>query len=172
MTDEIAGARNELKAIKAELAYVQEEMMPYRMRRRAAKDALIAECVIQNTSTQIVTWWRAPTTSEIAALDEVNAWCAAALRDLEPRERALKEAARMAEIDLERAKRGPRKNRGKTAENDPPEISAVIRDPLKRLRTAERVPQSFSATAEGPRNDPKSHKGIARPDTGHKDMFE
>lgn len=172
MSDAIANARNELTAIKAELAYVQDEMMPYRMRRKAAKDALIAECVRQNTSTQIVTWWRAPTPSEIAELDEVNAWAAAALRDLEPRERALKEAARMAEIDLERAKREPRKNRGKTAENDLSEISVVIRDSLKRPRTAGRVPQSFSATAEGPRNNPKSHQGIAWQNTVQKDMFE
>lgn len=171
MDDHVENTRMALRAVKAELIHVQDAMMPYRMRRRAAKDALAKLCVETDVVNQVVRSWRPPSASEIAALDEVNAWAAAGLRDLEPRERALKEAVRMAEIGHERAKRETRKKRGKNAETDLSKSSALTRDPLKRLRNAERVPQSFSANAEGLRNGPKSPQGIAEATTRQGRLF-
>lgn len=144
----------ELRQIKAELAAVQDAMAPYRMRRRAVRDRIAAACVQTNEADQIVTSWRPPSVAEVAELDEVNAWAADGLNPLIVRERCLKEAVRVAEINLKQTKSVTRKKRGTDAENDHPKASASIRVALQGSADADAFPHTAFANADGMRKTP------------------
>lgn len=146
-------AMRELNAIKADLAALSEAMAPYRMRRRQVQDRIAAACVKCDDATRTVTWWRPPTPAEVAQLDDVNAWAAAGLAPLAERERALKEAARLAEISVRDARSAttekPRKDRGKIGQH------AFRSSPRFPKVTTDRGRGSvvLSASADEPRNE-------------------
>lgn len=138
---EVARMRAELNRISAELASVQDQMAPFLMRRKAVRDKISRYCFDLNQLDQKVKSWRPMGPSNIALLDEVNIWAAEGLRPLKPRHDSLKEAKRLAEINLKRAKEEQGKNGEKTGKSASKHFPRSSAGPLSRKGTGNPSPR-------------------------------
>lgn len=152
MSDQLTAAMADLKKLQAELAFVSEQLAGARYARRAVRDRVAAACVRTDEIQQVVLHWRPPTPGEVAEIDEVCARHAPTLREYEPRERALKEAVRIASIEVEKARSAATSERGKNADKTRKDFPRSTPEPLKGMRNAEhfRVRPSLTRSERGP----------------------
>lgn len=119
--DEIRTLQRELTALQAELASVSDELAPFRMTRKTVRESISSELYDLDHGRRIVKAWRCMTADELERWDRANdPFSRPHVRDLEMREKALKNGVRMAGIDLDRAYSGRRKVGAKSAQKSAP----------------------------------------------------
>lgn len=114
MTEKEAFAN--LHYYKSLLLACSDAIAPYRMAWRRAYDNLADTCVQKDHVGQKIRTWRAPTQAEIATLDSVRAHMMDNTRDLVIEEKVLKEAVRVAELELRHAQKQSANEAKKTAQ--------------------------------------------------------
>jgi hypothetical protein len=103
--DDLALALSELKALQRELAVVQDLLAGPRMRWRRVRDDIAADILTLDPVACEVVAWRPMGARNIATLDAERARFIADVGDMPDREKTLKAAIRVAEIDVKAARK-------------------------------------------------------------------
>lgn len=151
-------ALRELTEISGDLAQIQDQLAGPRMARRNVRARIASECVKtafdEEAGKGTVVSWRPPSPEEVAEIDSVHEATAPILRELEPIERALRAAKRVAEIDLKQAAKSGAKRRKTGAQMAQKERASCSEPPTGNGAMARHFPPAQNRRRNGARAAP------------------
>jgi len=107
--EKLAEALRYLDEVRTDLASVQDQLAGPRIARRAVRDRFAQACAEPDHANQIIRNWRPPTPDEVEEVDAVHRATAPIIAELTPVERSLKEARRVANVQVEAIRKAIKK---------------------------------------------------------------